>query len=196
MKAVVDPLFDMTSFVLDDFYVNGFDSNAFLLMLYDTNRIPFSQRINRLAFVDFIKESLKNFPVTGSFESYLFVLGAVFGSSDFLFTVPAPGKLSIDVLAISNADFDFIGREFIDGAYEFFEMIDYDNKILGFRGVPGIDTEYALNLLFSEIMPAGIYPDISLNFISKFEFIGYDGSGIYDMIDSLGNQIIFVEVGG
>ena len=197
MQAVANPVFDLTNAALNDFYENVFQCGAFLLMLYDDSRMPFSARIPRAAFVEFIKQALENFPVTGSFESYLFVLGAVFGSeSEIVFTVPAAGKLEIDVLAISSSTFDFIGREYEDGAYTFVDMVDDLGNTLTFRGLPGIETEYELDLLFSEIMPCGITPTISLAFYSKYDFIAEEGADVYDMIDHDDNQIIFIEMGG
>lgn len=193
-----EPLFDITSMSLDQMYEDGFDAAPFLLMLYDEKRMPFSNRIPRAAFVDFIREALKRFRVTGIFESYLFVLRSIFGAdTEIFFDVPDPGKLSIDVGALSNSEFDFVAREFIDGEYVFYTMIDYDLSILTFRGLPGIDNEYDLNLLFSEIMPIGISPDITLQFISRSFWIAEEpGDLFYDMIDSSFNNIIFYEIGG
>jgi hypothetical protein len=198
MRACADPLLDLTNSALDEFYENGFDAAPFLLMLYDEKRMPFSNRIPRAAFVGFIREALRLFPVIGIFESYLFVLRAIFGSdTEIFFDVPDPGKLSIDVGALSSSEFDFVAREFIDGEYVFYDMIDYDYSILTFRGLPGIDNEYDLNLLFAEIMPCGISPDITLQLITRSFWIAEEpGDMFFDMIDDSTNNIIFYEVGG
>lgn|SRR5678815_3823223 len=196
-QAVGNPVFDLANTALDDFYANGFDASPFILMLFDEGRMPFSERIPRDAFVPFVRQALKNFPITGIFENYLFVLRSIFGDlSEINFLVPAPGKLEIDIAAISNTTFDFIGREFSGGMYTFFDMIDSDGDTLEFRGIPGISTEYELNLLFSEMMPAGIVPIIALTFYGYFDFIAYDDFGIYDMVDYSGNKLIFREIGG
>ncbi len=198
MRACAESVFDLTNVSLDEFYTDGFDAAPFLLMLYDEKRMPFSNRIPRAAFVDFVREALKRFPVTGIFESYLFVLRSVFGAdTDIFFDIPDPGKLSINVGALSNSEFEFVAREFIDGAYVFYDMVDSDLNILIFRGLPGIDNEYDLNLLFSEIMPCGISPNISLQFISRSFWIAEEpGDMFFDMRDSFNNSIIFYEVGG
>lgn len=196
-QSVGNPIFDLADSSLDDFYSEGFESTPFLLMLYDEGRMPFSNRIPREAFVDFIKQALKRFPVTGIFETYLFVLRSLFGEmSEINFEIPSPGKLEIDINAIASTTFDFIGREFIDGSYTFFNIVDEDGNILQFRGIPGLSTEYELYLLFSEIMPAGIVPVIALTFYSFFDFIAWDDFGNYEMIDNLGNNIILREIGG
>jgi hypothetical protein len=97
MQAVATPLLDLTEAALNDFYAGGFDSSPFLLAMYDDGRIPFSERITRDSFVEFIKNTLANFPFTGTFEIYLAVLKAIFGEeSEIRFTVSAPGKLSIN----------------------------------------------------------------------------------------------------
>lgn len=195
--AVGEPVFDLTDISLDEFYADGFDCAPLLLMLYDEKRMPFSNRIPRAAFVDFIREALKQFPVTGIFESYIFVLKSVFGQdTDIFFDVPAPGKLEIEVDALASSEFDFIAREFIDGVYVFSNMVDYDGNILTFRGVPGISSEYELNLLFSEIMPAGIVPTISLEFISRYVFVAEEDDVLYDVLTQSNDNIIFYEIGG
>jgi hypothetical protein len=197
MRAVAEPILDMANLALDEFYAEGFDCNPFLLMLYDEKRIPFSNRIDRDPFVLFIKEALARFPFTGTFDVYLFILIAIFGiDSEIYFEVPAPGKLSIDVNAISNLEFEFIGRSFVDGNYQFYTLVDDLGNELLFRGISGIETEYELGLLFSEIMPAGIIPAISLTFFGRYNFIALHSDGnIYDILDSFGNQIIFTEIG-
>lgn len=187
------PIVTQTSHALDLFLEEGYDSTPFLLMLYDENRIPFSERINRLAFVDFIKEIYNRFPFVGSFDTYLYVLRAIFGSlSEIFFEVPAPGKLRIDINATSSLDFDFAGRY---STGEEFIVTDNLGNILTFRGIAGIETEYELNLLFSEILPIGITPDLNLTFYVRYDFIAWEGANIYDMVDDLGNQIVFSEIG-
>lgn len=196
MKAVMDPVFDLTNTGLDDFYQNGFDCATFLLELYDADRMPFSERINRDAFIQFIKLALTNFPVIGTFESYIFILTSIFGvDSDVTFDVTAPGKLSISVDAYSEVMSDFIGRELTDGVYSYFDMLTSDMDELQFRGISGIQTQYELQLLFSEIMPAGIIPTITLNFQVEYFWLAQDG-GPVDMLDSFGNDFIFIELGG
>lgn len=194
MRLVAEPVFDLTNSALNDFYAQGFDTNSFLLMLYDEKRMPFSERIPRAAFVDFVREALGNFPVTGTFESYIFVLKSIFGpDTEINFDVPASGKLGIEINAIASSEFDFIGREFISGDYQFFNMVDEIGNTLIMTGVPGIENAYELGLLFSEIIPAGITPTLFLQFIVRSDFIADDGS---DMLDDSNNQIIFYEIGG
>lgn len=199
MESVAIPVFDLTDSALDQFYQNGFESTPFLLMLYDEKRIPFSERVGRDAFVVFIIETFKNFPFIGTFDTYLFIIRAIFGDlSTIVFDVPVPGKLSIEVNATSSLEFDFIAVEPDGvGGFNIYEVTDSTGLTLGFRGIAGIDTEYELELLFSEIMPAGITPDIALSFFERSDFVAEDDLGNLDqVIDYLGNQIVFSEIGG
>lgn len=188
------PAFDQTGVALDEFYAGGYDASPFLLMLYDEKRVPFYDRIERKVFVDFYKEALKRYGFSGSFDSYIFVLKAIFGElSDIFFEIPNPGVLNIDISSASTLDFDFIAR---DVSGNIFDMIDNEGNILTFRGIAGIETAYELELLFSEIMPCGISPHISLSFFARYNFIAEDEFGdFFDMTDNLGNNIVFVEVG-
>lgn len=194
MQAVGDPLFEVTDTALDEMYSEAFDAAPFLLAMYDDGRMPFSQRINRDTFVEFIRQALSNFPFTGTFEVYLTILRAIFGEeSEIRFYVDTAGALEIDVEAVADATFTFFGREFIDGAYTFFDMITQDGvDTLVFRGIIGIETEYELNLLFSELMPVGITPTITLGFFEISDWVDDEDNFIEDD-DRLG--IIFIEGG-
>lgn len=197
MQSVADPVFDQTDLALDEFYSGGFDCNEFLLMLYDESRMPFSERINRDAFIGFIKEALINFPFIGTFESYIFILLSIFGDHSIIeFTLSDPGKLAIKINAVVDIDYDFISREFINGAYSFYEMIDYDDANITFRGISGIDTQYELDLLFSEIIPAGITPTVTLFFFSEYDWLDDEVSDEFTIIDDDDDKIIFIEGGG
>lgn len=196
MQACATPAFQITGTALDSFLEGGADSDPFLLMLYDEKRMPFSDRVTRNVFVPFIKKALLNFPFIGNFESYIFILKEIFGAdAEVIFDVPAEGHLLVSVNAAAGLSFEAIGREYKDGVYEFFNLITQDGEQIIFSGIAGIETEKELSLLFSEIIPAGIFPEISLDFFSKSVFIGYEGTDIFDVTDHIGNQIIFIEFG-
>lgn len=188
------PAMEQVGISLDQFWASAFDSAPFILNLYDDKRIPFAERVKRDAFVAFYQQVLLRFPFVGSFDSYLFILSAIFGSiQDIQFDIPSPGILFVDINSASSLDFDFIGRD-VDG--NIFEITDHSSNVLSFRGIAGIETSAELELLFSEIMPAGISPHISLSFYSRYNFVGADAvGGLDDIIDHLGNNIIFVETG-
>ncbi len=196
MQASLEAPMLVTSASLDDMYEGGENSEEFLLMLYDSGRMPFSERIGRDAFVAFIRKALIAFPQIGSFESYLFILKEVFGAeSEVLFEVPGPGELSIDIAASTDTPFDFLIREFIIDRYVDSTMITDEGDDLVFTGLSGIETEYELELLFSEIFPAGIVRNISLEFFALSLFLGEDDDGEFIVITSDGYELIFIESG-
>ncbi len=191
MEAAASPAFDLCSVALDEFLADGYLASPFLLMLYDEGRMPFSDRVPRDSFVEFFKEALERFPFTGTFEAYIFIIQAIFGSgSGILFDVPAPGKIEMLVNASSSLEFQFIAKEFIDGEYVESLIVDSDDNLLQFSGISGIDSEYELKQLLAELIPAGIFPDITLAFFSLFNFIDDDDNSI---VDDSGNQIVFIE---
>jgi len=186
------PAMDLIGRDLNDFFNGCYESNPFLLQLYDDRRIPFSDRIKREAFLPFIKELFSRYGFVGNVDTHLFVLRAIFGElSEIFFTIPNPGHLEIDVNATSSLEIEFIGRD-QDG---FFNLSDDLGNDLMFRGLAGIETSAQLELLFSEIMPAGIYYDITLTFFTRYFFVAEESGDLYDVVDHDGNQIVFVEIG-
>lgn len=197
VEAAAQPAFDSVRIGLDDFYDGGYQASDFLLMLYDQGRMPFSERVPRDSFVAFIKQALPNAQVTGTFESYLFIIKAIFGElSEVLFDVPGPGKLSMLVNASDVIEFDFEGREFVDGAFETFTIETSDDEGLQFRAIAGINSAGQLSQLLSELIPAGIFPAITLDVFALYYFVAEDSLGNLDsIIDNLGNQLVFFETG-
>lgn len=194
MEASASPAFDLVGAALDDFLANGFNADPFLLMLFDEGRAPFSARVPRDSFVEFIKEALVRFPNTGTFETYLFILEKVFGEgSGVLFDVPAPGKLELLVNASSSIEYTFVAREFIDGHFVNSDLVTASGDTITFRGISGIDSEYKLSQLLAELIPAGIWPDVTLAFFSVYDAVAYEGGSFYNLVDNSGNQIIFFE---
>src|SRR5687768_6980026 len=78
-EAAGAPAFDVCGSALDEYFANAEQAEDFLLMLYDAKRMPFTDRVPRDSFVRFIREALVRFPNAGTFESYLFILRAIFG---------------------------------------------------------------------------------------------------------------------
>ncbi len=191
MEAAAKPAFDSVSLGLDRFMADGYNASPFLLMLYDEGRAPFSDRVPREAFVEFIKEALTRFPFTGTFESYIFIIEAIFGAgSGVIFDVPAPGKLEMLVNASSSVEFPLLFREIVDGAEVEGNIVTSDGDIFTASGISGIDSEFELEMMLAEIIPAGIFPTVTLAFFSLYNFVDDVDDGI---VDELGNQIVFIE---
>lgn len=193
MQAVTNPVFDLQAVAQDDFMANGYQSTPFLLMLYDEGRAPFSDRILRDTFVSFVKEALANFPFTGTAECYLSILRSIFGeSTEVRFEIPAAGKLSIDVIAVDNLFFGFQCAELDEdtGELVLFDMVDELDNNLDFRIVPGIESASELELLLSEIIPMGIFSDVTFGFYDVFTWTTSLG---HTMVDQSQNVLIFIE---
>lgn len=191
MDAAGKPAFDLTNLALDAFYSDQGNATPFLLMLYDSGRMPFSDRVPRDSFPAFFREALARFPFTGTFESYIFILEAIFGEgSGVLFDVTGPGKLEISVNAASSLDFGWQAFEQIDGEQVISDVTDYLGNFINFAGVSGIDSEYELRMLLAEIIPSGIFADVVLAFFALYNFVD-DGNNA--IVDHLGNQIVFIE---
>lgn len=197
MEAAASPAFDSCSAALDSFHDAAYVNSQFLLMLYDSGRMPFSDRVTREAFVGFFREALKNFPNTGTFEAYLFILRSIFGANtEVLFAVPDPGKIEILVDAEANLPFSFVAWSLVGGQYVYDQVVTSDNEPLQFRSLSGIESEAELKALLAEIIPGGIWPDITLGVFEISDFIAEESGGDFStIVDHLGNKIVFFETG-
>lgn len=197
MEAAGATAFDLVSLAQDRFFDGCYETEDFLLSLYDNGRMPFSDRVPRDAFVSFIKQAIPNFPFTGTFEAYIFIIKSIFGAdAEILFEVPAAGQLEIVINSSASLEFDWIATEFVDGSYINYEMTTMDGDFLQFRGISGITSQAQLNQLLSELIPAGIYPSITLQFFTLSSFVVEDpDTELFLLVDSSGNQIVFFELG-
>lgn len=187
--------FDACSITKDDYFEQCYDASDFLLMLYDEGRMPFSQRVPREAFVSFIREAIPNFPFTGTFESYLFILRSIFGSTvEVLFTVAGPGQLEIEVDAGgSTVSFDWVAKRFVDDGFVFDNVVTHDGEQIVLDSIVGIESEGQLIALFGELIPAGIFTEITLNFFELSQWITLGLGTDYTMVAYNGDEIVFYE---
>lgn len=186
MYAVGEPILDLIHLAKDEFYAQGFTAAQFLLMLYDEERIPFSQRIPRDAFVAFFREMQAYSNFTGTFETYLFVLRGIFGQvAEINFDVPNPGELEISINTTNTVEHAMFG----DDGGDFFLVDDDDNQMVGDQ-IAGITSQYELDLLFKEIVPAGINPTVAISFYEYFSMVGDESSVDYNIVDDDDNQFI------
>jgi hypothetical protein len=94
------------------------------------------------------------------------------------------------VNAAASVEFNLVVREFVSGAYVESSLLDSDGNFITASGISGIDSEYELQTLLAELIPAGIFPSITLAFFALYNFVDSSGNSIED---HLGNQIIFIE---
>jgi hypothetical protein len=76
--------------------------------------------------------------------------------------VPAPGKLNIDIVAAGTALYDFIARIIVENEYQFDTIIDDEDDTIVFQAIKGFESQYELEQMLFEMVPAGIYTEITL----------------------------------
>lgn len=147
----------------DEFFDNAFSTYPLGDVLYDSGRAPLANAIPRDIFRESFATIFGSFLEAGSFETYLEVFRNIFGEDVAVtFAVPAPGKLNIDIVATGLAIFDLVGRTIQDDTYVIDEIVDYDgNNVVG-QSLKGFETEYELEQMLFEMVPAGIYTQITL----------------------------------
>jgi len=159
------PVFDTVSNQLDlldnDIY------NVFPLggAIYDANASPLSNAIPRNIFIESFNAIFTNFTVAGTFESYIEVFKRIFGDDvDITFTVPDPGQLEIDILASGTVLSDMLARYIENNEYIFDEIVDDEGDNIAFQTIKGFETQSELERMLFEMVPAGIYTEITLSF--------------------------------
>jgi hypothetical protein len=147
----------------NDFYDQAYECFILGEVLYDTGRAPLANSIPREIFRESFSVIFESFLFAGSFESYLSTFRNVFGEDvEVTFTVPGPGQLNIDIVATGLALFDFMAKRIEDDSYVLDEVIDDEGDNIAFQAVKGFETQYELEQMLQEMVPAGIYADIDL----------------------------------
>jgi hypothetical protein len=164
MQAAGTPAMDTVELQLDEFFDGAFTAMPLGDVLYDSNRSPLANAIDRDIFRASFPELFDSFVVAGSFDSYISVFHKIFGeTADITFTVPAPGKLEIDILADEIILSNFVARQIVDNAYTYDNMLTQAGDQIVFQSVKGFKTQYELEQMLYEMVPAGIYTIITLN---------------------------------
>lgn len=132
-------------------------------LLYDSNRSPLANAIPRDIFREAFSTIFDAFLVAGSFESYMTVFRNIFGEAiEVTFTVPAPGKLNIDIVAPGTELYDFVARYISDNEFVTDEVVDDQDDNIAFQAIKGFESQYELEQMLFEMVPAGIYTEITL----------------------------------
>jgi isocitrate lyase len=161
--AVAEPLLTELSEEKDAFFEGAYTSFPFGDLIWTQELSPLSKAILQSIFRETYPDIFAAFAVAGSFESYLDIFRKIFGTDvEVTFTVPAAGKLTIAITAVHLEISEFGARRVVDGAYVFDEVITRDGDTLVFQGVKGFQSQYELEQMLFELVPAGIFTDISL----------------------------------
>lgn len=158
-----EPVLTLCSSQKDLFLAGAYECAPLGELIFDDLRSPLSNAINRDVFRLAFREIFDAFVAVGTFEAYITVFKKIFGNDvDVEFTVSAPGKLAIAITAESVALSNFITRYIVDNAYVFDTIVDQDGENIVFQSIPGFTSQYEVEQMLFEMVPAGIFTDISL----------------------------------
>ena len=167
MEACASTLLDALSLQKDLFFEGAYECASLGDVLYESERSPLSNAIIQSIFRISFPEIFEAFTVSGSFESYITVFQKIFGDDvEIEFTVPGPGKLQIEITATGLEESDFVARHISNNTYVFDNVIYYDDDGEGnieFQTIKGFQTQYELEQMLFELVPDGIYTEITLN---------------------------------
>jgi hypothetical protein len=158
-QPISDVLSAQKDLFLDDAY------GCFVLgeLLYDNDLAPLATAIPRDIFRETFETVFDNFIYAGTFESYMEVFRKVFGDDvDVEFTVPGAGQLQIAIEASGLQLSPFVARRIADNAYVYDNMVDDLGNRLVFQSVKGFETQEELEKMLFELVPDGVYTEISL----------------------------------
>lgn len=157
------PVLDVLSSEKDAFFEDAYECFVLGEVLYDNNLSPLANAIPREIFRTSFSTIFEAFLVAGSFESYLTVFRNIFGDDVAVtFTVPDPGKLNIDIVAAGVALSPFVARYIENNAYVFDNVIDDEGDQIVFQTILGFESQYELEQMLFEMVPTGIYTEITL----------------------------------
>ena len=161
-----EPILTLLSSHKDDFYTDAFQSAPLGDVIHDSKRAPLTNAIKKEIFRIAFKEIFDAFVKVGTFEAYLTVFRKIFGDDVIVtFTVPAAGKLNIAIEAAGIELTDFVARVIESNAYVYYNVITQDGvDQIVFQSIQGFTTQYELERMLFEMVPAGIFTDIDLTF--------------------------------
>jgi len=161
--SAAESVFDGRAFQRNLFYEDCYSAYTLGEILWDGNYAPLARAVKREIYREAFKEMFDAFIAGGTFESYLTVFRKIFGDGvTVTFTVPDPGKLTIDIESDGFLLSEFLVRYIEDNAYAFDEIIDDEGDNIVFTTVQGFETQYELEQMLFEMVPGGIFTSISL----------------------------------
>lgn len=162
-RAVHETVGGALSFQKGLFFDDAYNCFELGSLLYDEKRAPLANAIPRDIFRESFATIFQQFLEAGSAESYLYVFRKIFGDEvEVTFTVPAPGKLVIDIVATGFELSPFVARRIQDNAYVYDQIVDFDGNRIVFQTIKGFQSQYELEQMLFEMVPAGIFTDINL----------------------------------
>jgi hypothetical protein len=157
-------VFDELSLQRDEMFDDAYACAVLGEVIFDDDRSPLSNAIKREIFRLSFSELTEAFIEGGTFEAYLTVFRKIFGDEvEVEFVIPAPGKLEINITAVGIELSDFVARRIVSNAYVLDEVIDDEGDNIVFQTVKGFESQYELEQMLYELVPAGVYTIINLD---------------------------------
>lgn len=165
MDAVSEPIITDLSLQRSLFFAGAYETAPLGDLIFDNNLSPLANAIPRAIFRLAFKEIFEAFIDVGTVEAYITVFKKIFGDNVGLtFTVPAPGKLNVVILAQGFELNTFVARYIANNAYVFDEVVTWDGDNIAFQTLQGLTSEYEVEQMLFEMVPAGIFTTITLTF--------------------------------
>jgi hypothetical protein len=162
-EALFTDTLEALSMQLDAFFEDAYNSMPFGDLIFDDLRSPLSNAIAKDIFRESFGEIVDAFVEGGTFESYITVFKKIFGDTvDIEFTVPDPGQLQISIIADGVEESLFISRYIQSNDYVFDQVIDDEDDNIVFQSIKGFQSQYELEQMLFEMVPGGIYTEITL----------------------------------
>lgn len=148
---------------LDEYYDGCDEAFPFGDVLFDTGH-PLAGVLTKEVFRTSYPAIHELFTRAGSFEFYLSVFRSVWGEDvEIEFTIPAPGKLEINIEALAATGDDALARSIVDDVYVYDELTTDAGDNLIFQGSTGIKTQRETDALVRELHPAGVWVEATLS---------------------------------
>lgn len=158
-----DPIATALEVQHDEFFDECYSCFVLGELIWDNKFSPLANAIQRDIFRESFFTLYDSFVTAGSAEAYLSVFRQIFGDDvEVTFTVPAPGKLNIDIVAATVELYEFIVRNISGNQYFFDTIVDEEDDIIVFQSIKGIESQYDLEQMLFEMVPAGIWTNITL----------------------------------
>lgn len=147
----------------DLFNVDAYQACPLGDLLWEDMRAPLAKAIKKEIFRKAFGELVEAFFEVGTFEAYLTVFQKIFGDDVGVeFTVPGPGQLKIVIAAAGFDLSDLAARRIEGGEYSFDELVDDEGDNIIVQTIIGFQSQYELEQMLFEMVPAGIFTDIDL----------------------------------
>lgn len=159
-KVIMDDL----SLQKDEFFDDAYACQVLGDIIFESKRSPLATAIPQEIFREALPEIIMAFIDVGTFEAYLDVFRKIFGDDvGITFTVPGPGQLNIEIEAEGIELFDLVVRRIENNFYVIDELITQDGAdTIAVQVIKGFQSQYELERMLFEMVPAGIYTQITL----------------------------------